>query len=66
MLSHQQNMDNTVTNWLMTSSTETNNLDNSKQDRSSNRGIVYDFDGTNQHLLATKFTITPWQQRQKM
>ena len=52
-------MDDTVTAWLMTPSTETNNLDNSKQDRSSNRGMVCDFDGTNRHLLATKFTLTP-------
>ena len=52
-------MDDTVTAWLMTPSTETNNLDNSKQDRSSNQGMVCDFDGTNRHLLATKFTLTP-------
>ena len=52
-------MDDTVTTWLITSSTETNNLDNSKQDRSSNQGMVCDFDGTNRHLLATKFTVTP-------
>ena len=59
-------MDDTVTAWLMTPSTETNNLDNSKQDRSSNRRIVCDFDGTNRHLFATNFTVAPWQQRQKM
>ena len=40
MLPLQQNMDDTVTTWLMTSSTETNNLDNSKQDRSSNQWFV--------------------------
>ena len=66
MLSLQQNMDDTVTTWLMPSSKETNNQDNSKQDRSSNRGMVCDFDGTNRHLLATKFTVTPWRQRLKM
>ena len=51
MLSLQQNMDDIVTTWLMTSGTETNNLDNSKQDRSSNRGMICDFDGINRHLL---------------
>ena len=66
MLSLQQNVDDTVTTWLMTSSTETNKLDNSKRNRSFNRGMVCDFDGTNQHLIATKFTVTPWQQRLKM
>ena len=59
MLSLQQNMDDTLTTSLMTSSTETNNLHSSKQDRSSNQGMVCDFDGTNRHLLATKFTVTP-------
>ena len=66
MLSLQQNMDDTVTTRLMMTSTETNNLDNSKQDRSSNRRMVYDFDGTNRHLLAAKFTVIPWQLRLKM
>ena len=59
MLPLQQNMDDTVATWLMMSNTETNNLDNSKQDRSSQRGMVCDFDGTNRHLLTTKFTVTP-------
>ena len=59
MLSLQQNVDDTATTWLMMSSTETNNLDNSKQERSSNRGMVCDFDGTNGHLLNTKFTVIP-------
>ena len=51
-------MDDTVTTWLMTSSTETNNLENSKQDGSSNRKMVCDCYGTNQQLLSTKFTVT--------
>ena len=42
MLSLQQNMHDAVTTWLMTSSTETDNLDNSKQDRKFNRGMVCD------------------------
>ena len=50
-------MDDAVTTRLMMTSTETNNLDNSKQDRSSNRRMVYGFDGTNRHLLAAKFTV---------
>ena len=66
MLSLQQNMDETITTWLITSSTETNNIDNSKQDTNSNRGMVCGFDGTNRHILATKFTVTPWQQQLKM
>ena len=53
MLLLQNKMDNTVTTWLTTSSAKTKNLDR------SNRGIVCYFDGTNQHLLAFKFTVTP-------
>ena len=52
-------MDDTVTTWPMTSTEENNNLDNSKQERSSSRGMVRDFGGTNQHLIASKFTVTP-------
>ena len=59
MLSLQQNMDDTVTTWLLPACPESNILDNNKQDRSFNRGMVFNFDEANQHLLATKFTITP-------
>ena len=59
-------MDDTVMTWLMTSSTETNSLDNNKLDRNSNRWMVCGFEGTNPRLLATKFTVTPRKQRVKM
>ena len=54
----QQNVDETVTTWLMTSNTENSNLDNDKHDKSSNRGMVCDFSGTYRYPLGNKFTVS--------
>lgn len=48
-----QNVEDSATTLLIISNTETNSLGNNQHNKSSNRGMMCDSDGTNQHLLAS-------------